>query len=86
LVQAGRGSDAKASLDEGLALSRELKNDSLVSQLLRFQGDSASYGGDYKAARELYEQSLQSATRAKDAENILLGKLALARNDLQQGR
>src|SRR5580704_4280316 len=86
LVQAGRGSDAKASLDEGLALSRELKNDSLVSQLLRFQGDSASYGGDYKAARELYEQSLQSATRAKDAENTLLAKLALARNDLQQGR
>src|SRR5580704_15357401 len=86
LVQAGRGSDAKASLDEGLALSRELKNDSLVAQLLRYQGDSLSFSGDYKAARELYDQSLQSAARAKDAENILLAKLALARNDLQQGR
>ncbi|MGA7380946.1 MAG: tetratricopeptide repeat protein, partial [Terriglobales bacterium] len=86
LVQAGRGDEAKASLDEGLALARELKNDSLASQLLRFQGDSASYSGDYKAARELYEQSLQAATRAKDVENTLLGKLALARNDLQQGR
>ncbi len=86
LVQAGRGDEAKASLDEGLALARELKNESLASQLLRFQGDSASYGGDYKGARELYEQSLQSATRAKDAENTLLSKLALARNDLQQGR
>src|SRR5580698_960960 len=85
LVQAGRGDEAKASLDEGLALARELKNDSLTSQLLRYQGDSVSYGGDYKAARELYEQSLQSATRAKDAENTLLSKLALARNDLQQG-
>jgi len=86
LVQAGRGDEAKASLDEGLALARELKNDSLVAQLLRYQGDSVSYGGDYKAARELYDQSLQSAARAKDAENILLAKLALARNDLQQGR
>jgi len=86
LAQAGRGDEAKASLDEGLALARELKNDSLVAQLLRFQGDSAAYGGDYKAARELYEQSLQAATRAKDTENTLLGKLALARNDLQQGR
>jgi eukaryotic-like serine/threonine-protein kinase len=86
LVQAGRGDEAKASLDEGLALARELKNESLASQLLRFQGDSAAYGGDYKGARELYEQSLQSATRAKDAENTLLSKLALARNDLQQGR
>ena len=86
LVQAGRGDEAKASLDEGLALARELKNESLASQLLRFQGDSAAYGGDYKGARDLYEQSLQSATRAKDAENTLLGKLALARNDLKQGR
>jgi len=86
LVQAGRGDEAKASLDEGLALARELKNESLASQLLRFQGDSAAYGGDYKGARELYEQSLQSAIRAKDAENTLLSKLALARNDLQQGR
>jgi serine/threonine protein kinase/tetratricopeptide (TPR) repeat protein len=86
LLQAGRGDEAKASLDEGLALARELKNDSLVSQVLRFQGDGASYVGDYKSARELYEQSLQSATRAKDAENTLLGKLALARNDLQQGK
>jgi tetratricopeptide (TPR) repeat protein/predicted Ser/Thr protein kinase len=86
LVQAGRGDEAKASLDEGLALARELKNESLASQLLRFQGDSAAYGGDYKGAREFYEQSLQSATRAKDAENTLLSKLALARNDLQQGR
>src|SRR5579863_1403280 len=86
LVQAGRGDEAKASLDEGLALARELKNESLVSQILRYQGDSASYSGDYKAARDLYEQSLQSAARAKDGENTLLGKLALARNDLQQGR
>jgi len=86
LVQAGRGDEAKASLDEGLTLARELKNESLVSQLLRFQGDTASYSGDYKTARGLYEQSTQSATRAKDAENTLLGKLALARNDLQQGR
>jgi serine/threonine protein kinase/tetratricopeptide (TPR) repeat protein len=86
LAQAGRGDEAKSSLDEGLTVAHELKNDSLTSQLLRFQGDSASYSGDYKAAREFYEQSLQSATRAKDAENTLLGKLALARNDLQQGR
>ena len=86
LVQAGRGDEATASLDDGLALAKELKNDSLASQLLRFQGDSAAYSGDYKSARDLYEQAQQSATRAKDEENILLAKLALARNDLQQGR
>jgi len=86
LAQAGRGDEAKTSLDEALTLAKELKNDSLASQVLRFQGDTAAYSGDYKAARDLYDQALQAATHAKDAENTLLAKLALARNDLQQSR
>jgi tetratricopeptide (TPR) repeat protein len=53
---------------------------------LRYQGDAASYGGNLKAARTLYEQSLQPAVRARDSEKILLAKLALAHNDVQQGR
>jgi tetratricopeptide (TPR) repeat protein len=86
LAQAGRGEEAQPSFDEALSLARELKNDSLVSATLRFQGDVASYRGDYKAARGFYEQSLQAATRAKDAEMTLLARLALARSDVQQGR
>jgi tetratricopeptide (TPR) repeat protein len=84
LAQAGRGDEAQQSFNDSLALARDLKNESLVSQLLRFQGDAAAYRGDFKGARALYDQALQSATAAKDSENILLARLALAHNDVQQ--
>jgi len=79
LILAGRGDEAKASLDEALSLSRELKNDALVAQTLGFQGDAFFYQGNFKAARPLYEQALQAATRSKDQERILLAKINLAK-------
>ena len=79
LILAGRGDEAKASLEEALGLSRELKNDGLVAQTLVFQGDADFYQGNFKAAHTLYDQALQAATRSKDAEPILLAKTALAK-------
>ena len=38
LILAGRGDEAKSSLDEALSLSRELKNDGLIAQTLGFKG------------------------------------------------
>jgi len=84
LAQAGRGSEAQADFDEALAIARELKNQSLVAQILRFQGDAAAYRGDSKGARNFYEQSLQTATQAKDAENTLLARLAITHNEVEQ--
>ncbi len=72
LAQVGRGDEAGKALDEAMSLARELKNESLASQILLYQGNVATFGGDFKAARSLYDQSLQSATRAKDQEKILL--------------
>ena len=86
LSQAGREDEAQSSFNEGLALARELKNESLVSQLLRLQGDAASYRGDFKGARGFYDQALQSANTSKQSESILLARLDLARNDVDQGR
>ena len=87
LGQAGVQNEAtQANLDQAMTLAREQKNESLVSQVLRNQGDVASYRGDLKGARAFYDQSMQSATHAKDNEKILLARLAIARNDLQQGR
>jgi serine/threonine protein kinase/tetratricopeptide (TPR) repeat protein len=86
LAQAGRGEEAQQHLDEALSLARELKNDNMISMTLRSQGDLLSYRGDFKAARGLYDQALQSANKAKDSENILLARVALARNDIHQGR
>jgi tetratricopeptide (TPR) repeat protein len=86
LILAGRGDEAKSDVDEALNLSRELKNDGMVAQSLDFQGDAFFYRGDFKAARSLYEQALQSATRSKEPDKILIAKTDLAKVDVQDGR
>jgi eukaryotic-like serine/threonine-protein kinase len=84
LVLAGRGDEAKSSLDEALRLSHDLKNDGLVAQMLAFQGDALFYQGDFKGARPLYEQSLKAATVSKDPERILLAKIGLAEIEVRE--
>ncbi len=86
LILAGRGNEAKSYLDDALNLSRELKNDGMVSQTLSFQGDAAYYRGDSKAAGTLYEQALQAATRSKEPEKILVAKINLAKVAIKEGR
>jgi tetratricopeptide (TPR) repeat protein len=86
LTLAGRGDESKPYLEEALSLSRELKNDGLVSQTLTFQGDSAYYLGDSKSARSLYEQAAQAAAHSKEPDKLLIAKTALARADIDAGR
>jgi serine/threonine protein kinase/tetratricopeptide (TPR) repeat protein len=83
LAQAGRGDEAKASFEDALAIARQLKNPSAIAQVYYAQGKSASYRGDSRNAKSLYQQSLQSASQAKDAEQILLAQSALASSDLE---
>ena len=84
LILAGRGDEAKGSLDEALSLSHELKNDGLVAQTLGFEGDVFFYQGNFKAAHSLYEQALQAATRSKEAQRILLAKIDLAKVEVRE--
>lgn len=84
LVLAGRADEAKSSFEEALSRARELKNDGLIAQTLDFQGDALFYNGDYKAARSLYQQSLQAANTSKDAQRILFAKLGLAEVDVRE--
>ena len=79
LILAGRGDEAKSSLDEALSLSRELKNDGMVAQTLGFEGDAFFYQGDFKAAHSLYDQALQAAIRSKEPDRILIAKVSLAK-------
>jgi tetratricopeptide (TPR) repeat protein len=72
-------------LDDALSLAREQKNDGLVSQTLRFQGDAAYYRGDSKSARVLYEQALPAGVRSKEPDKILAAKVNLAQVSLQDG-
>lgn len=85
LAQVGRGDEAQPSFDEALGIAKQLNNPSTMAQVFYAEGDVASYRGDFKAARPFYEQALQSASQAKDAEQVLLARNALARNDLQRG-
>src|SRR5215469_4055174 len=82
----GRGEEAQKSLDEAVGLAREVKNQSLLSQNLNFEGDSSFYRGDLKTAKSRYDQALQTASRTTDRRLILLSKLNLARVAIKEGR
>ena len=84
LILAGRGDEAKNSLDEALSLARELKNDGMMAEALGFQGDAFFYSGDFKSAQASYAQALQAATRSKEPDTILLAKANLARVQVQE--
>jgi len=85
LILAGRGEEAKSDLDSALRLSRELKNDGMISQTLSFQGDAAYYRGDSKAAGALYEQGLQAANLSKEPDKVLIAKINVAKVAIQEG-
>jgi tetratricopeptide (TPR) repeat protein/predicted Ser/Thr protein kinase len=85
LTLAGRGEEAKTYLNEALSLARELKNEGWASEILSYQGDAAYYRGDSKSARALYEQALQTATRDKDLDRILIAKARLAKISAGEG-
>jgi len=84
LVLAGRGDEAKGTLDEALALSRELKNDGMLSQTLGFQGNAFFYSGDTKSAHALYTQALQAASRSKEPDKVLIANTSLAKVLVQE--
>jgi eukaryotic-like serine/threonine-protein kinase len=86
LAKAGRGAEAAKVLEEALGLAGELKNDKLMSDVLNTQGDVLFYRGDLKAAKSLYQQGLQVASRAKAQDNILLLRLNLAEVAIAEGR
>jgi len=86
LAQVGREDDAKRALDEAATLAHEINNDSSIAQVQLFYGDVAKYRVDAKAGRAFYEQALQTANKAKDPEKALRAKIALAQDDISQGR
>ena len=86
LSEAGRGNEAAQPLEEALSLSREIKNDTLVAQTLRFQGNRRFYGGDPGEALKLYQQAQQTASRAGDKEQTLAAQAGVARAIVAQGQ
>jgi eukaryotic-like serine/threonine-protein kinase len=86
LALVGRGGESGKLLEEATAVASELKNESIHSELLNTQGDAAFYRGEYKAARNAYEQAAQAAAKTKDREKTLIPKMNLARVSIAEGR
>ena len=79
LSETGQFDEGSKTLDDALKLSRDLKNDALVAQVLNWQGDNSFYRGDLKAARSLYEQALHTASKKADRNQLLVSKLNLSK-------
>jgi len=63
---AGRFDDSAKALDEAAAVAKELKNQGLIAQVLRFQAVRALLAGDPRAAMRVAEQAAQGAAHASD--------------------
>ncbi len=86
LILAGRRDEAKSVLDESLALSRQLKNDSVMAQTLGVQGDAFFYTGNFKSAQASYADALQAAKRSKEPDTILIANSELAKALVEERR
>jgi len=86
LALVGRFRDAQQNLDAGMSLARSLRNDALVVRIQNLKGESLYYQGELAAARPLFDQALQAATRQKDREQVVRAKFNLARVEVSQGR
>jgi tetratricopeptide (TPR) repeat protein len=86
LALSGRGAEAGKILEEAQGLARVLKNDTVMADILNAQGDVEAYQGNLKAAKDMYQRGLQSASSAKARKEIVLSKLNLGRVAIAEGQ
>ncbi len=86
LSQVGRYDEAQKNLAEAMALARELKNKTLVAQILNFQGDTFYYRGEIKSAADLFAQALAATSGNVEKDVVLLSKLNSAKCAVEEKR
>jgi eukaryotic-like serine/threonine-protein kinase len=86
LSEVGRWDEGQKSLEDALQLALEVKNDSVLHEVLGELGDSYFYRGDYVSARRQYEKALQVATKSKSRTSLAISRFNLAMLDVVQGR
>jgi tetratricopeptide (TPR) repeat protein len=86
LSEVGRWEEGQKGLEDALKLAIEVKNDSVLQEVLDELGDSYFYRGDYVSARRQYEKALQVATKSKSRLRLALSRFNLATLDVVQGR
>jgi len=85
LALAGRAKESLTNLDEAQNIARDLKNESLNSQILLSRGNAAFYQGDLKSARGFYQQAVVAASKAKTLDTLLVARTNLARVAIAEG-
>jgi eukaryotic-like serine/threonine-protein kinase len=86
LAKAGRGTEAGKPLEEAQKMAQDLKNDGLMSQVLNSQGNVKLFAGDYKGAKDSYQQALKLASKGTVRDNILVSKVNLDKVAIAEGR
>jgi len=86
LSEVGRWDEGQKSLGDAVKLAIEVKNDTVLAQVLDQLGDSYFYRGDYSIARQQYEKALQVATKSKSRILLANSRFNLAKLDVVQGR
>jgi tetratricopeptide (TPR) repeat protein len=81
----GRWDEAQTTLEGAVRQAGEVKNDDVLTRALNYLGDSYFYRGDSASARQHYERALQSATRTKSPELLIVSKFNLAKLDAVYG-
>jgi eukaryotic-like serine/threonine-protein kinase len=84
LSQIGRFDEGRKALDEALKGAHDLKNQTLVGQVLNYMGDSYFYAGDLSSARPLFDQALQAASTTTDRHVILMSQVNVAKVDARE--
>jgi serine/threonine protein kinase/tetratricopeptide (TPR) repeat protein len=86
LSAVGRWDEGQKNLEDAIKLASDVKNDTLLAQVLDYLGDSYFYRGDYSNARLQYEKALQVATKSKSRKLVAISRFNLAKLDVVQGR
>ena len=86
LVLIGRSDEARGDLAEAAKVADGLGNKALTAQILNFEGDRLFYRGEAAAARPVYEQALQTASKIGDRRLELLSRVNLAKAAIGEGR
>jgi eukaryotic-like serine/threonine-protein kinase len=86
LSEVGRWDEGQKSLGDAVKLAIEVKNDTVLHEVLDELGDSYFYRGDYGSAKQQYEKALQVATKSKSRRLLAKSRFNLAKLDVVQGR
>jgi hypothetical protein len=75
LSEVGRWDEGQTSLGDAVKLAIEVKNDTVLAQVLDQLGDSYFYRGDYRIARQQYEKNVAGCDQVEKPRTV--GQLTL---------